>query len=63
MDDIGAMGTRYVSFLESLNHSLASENKQTSSYFDNTIDELYKKIVKQGYVDKPSKVSRKLKKG
>lgn len=59
-----AMGPQYVSFLESHNHNLATKNKQTSSYFDNTIDELYKKIVKQGgYVDKPSKVSRKMKKG
>jgi hypothetical protein len=61
--DLGAMGPGYVDFLESLNYNEQAENSQRSSYFDNIADELYKKIVQQGYVEKPSKVSRKTKKG
>lgn len=55
------MGHHYVAFLESLNYNQAP--KEQRSAFNSIADDLYKKIVKQGYVDKPSKVVKKTKKG
>lgn len=57
-----ALGPHYVSFLDSLNYNDLSENNKPSA-FDNIASELERRILKQGYVDRPSKISKKGKKG
>jgi hypothetical protein len=39
------------------------ENANEGSQFDNIGDHLYKRIIKRGYVDKPSQIGKKSKKG
>ena len=56
------MGPQYVTFLESMNFNEVKQDKQVSSYFDHTLDNLEKRIL-QGSLDPPSKFSKKNKKG
>lgn len=45
-------------YLESLNFNERAEKKEVGG-FDTIADDLYKKLIKQGYIEQPSKVSKK----
>ena len=57
------MDPGHEAFVESVSRNEAVSNGKKHSAFDNIGDLLERKILKQGYIEKPSKVNRKGKKG
>ena len=64
LSDFTALNISHLHFLESLNNSVpATSERREHSKYDNLAANLYKKILKQGFVERPSAVSKKGKKG